>query len=117
MFCNYCRALNPNDAVYCSACGQTIRVSAETQAQERKTQEGLAGQSTGSIPPPTRALPEESAVAPAVTESDNPQNQAKQNDSDMAQTITSEPPISSLVLPTYGTMGQRFTAYFADLIV
>src|SRR5271157_1085514 len=27
MFCNYCRALNPNDAVYCSACGRTITFS------------------------------------------------------------------------------------------
>ena len=27
MFCNYCRALNPNDAVYCSACGRTISFS------------------------------------------------------------------------------------------
>lgn len=29
MFCNYCRAMNPNDSVYCSACGQTIRVPVE----------------------------------------------------------------------------------------
>lgn len=29
MFCNYCRAINPNDAVYCSACGQTIKVPVE----------------------------------------------------------------------------------------
>lgn len=28
MFCNYCRALNPNDATYCSACGRTIAFSA-----------------------------------------------------------------------------------------
>jgi hypothetical protein len=28
MFCNYCRASNPNDAVYCSACGRAITFSA-----------------------------------------------------------------------------------------
>jgi len=27
MFCNYCRSLNPNDSVYCSACGRTIKLS------------------------------------------------------------------------------------------
>lgn len=27
MFCNYCRSLNPDDSVYCSACGRTIKLS------------------------------------------------------------------------------------------
>jgi hypothetical protein len=25
MFCNYCRAVNPDDAVYCNSCGRTIQ--------------------------------------------------------------------------------------------
>jgi hypothetical protein len=29
MFCNYCRSVNPNDAVYCRACGRTIRLALE----------------------------------------------------------------------------------------
>src|SRR5271157_5173223 len=27
MFCNYCRAPNPDDCAYCSACGRAIRPS------------------------------------------------------------------------------------------
>lgn len=37
MYCNYCRALNPNDAIYCSSCGQTIQPPVERHA---KRQEG-----------------------------------------------------------------------------
>jgi hypothetical protein len=33
MFCNYCRATNPTDAVYCSACGQTIGASEDREKQ------------------------------------------------------------------------------------
>jgi hypothetical protein len=29
MFCNYCRAVNPTDAVYCSACGRKIQIALE----------------------------------------------------------------------------------------
>lgn len=29
MYCNYCRTLNPKDAVYCSACGQTLNLTLE----------------------------------------------------------------------------------------
>jgi hypothetical protein len=38
MFCNYCRALNPNDAVYCSACGRTINPSLESGKVEHKAE-------------------------------------------------------------------------------
>src|SRR6266478_165790 len=31
MFCNYCRALNPNDAVYCSACGRAVNPPLESE--------------------------------------------------------------------------------------
>jgi hypothetical protein len=31
MFCNYCRASNPNDAVYCRACGRTINPPFESE--------------------------------------------------------------------------------------
>lgn len=34
MYCNYCRALNPNDAAYCSACGRTISRALNTGEAE-----------------------------------------------------------------------------------
>jgi hypothetical protein len=36
MYCNYCRSLNPNDAVYCSACGRTIKVLPEQDGKQAK---------------------------------------------------------------------------------
>lgn len=38
MFRNYCCALNPNDAVYCSACGRTINPSLESGKVEHKAE-------------------------------------------------------------------------------
>src|SRR5271156_5444166 len=38
MFCNYCRAVNPNDAVYCGACGRTIYPSRESGKVEHKAE-------------------------------------------------------------------------------
>jgi hypothetical protein len=38
MFCNYCRASNPNDAVYCSACGRTIKPSLESEKEGHKAE-------------------------------------------------------------------------------
>jgi uncharacterized RDD family membrane protein YckC len=35
MFCNYCRAPNPDDAVYCAACGQAVWHPSEPQTDER----------------------------------------------------------------------------------
>src|SRR5579885_133188 len=35
MFCNYCRAPNPDDAVYCSACGQAVLHASEKRTQEQ----------------------------------------------------------------------------------
>ena len=37
MYCNYCRALNPNDAVYCSKCGRTITAPVESDKDDAKT--------------------------------------------------------------------------------
>jgi hypothetical protein len=33
MFCNYCRQVNPNDAVYCCACGREIDIAFGGQKQ------------------------------------------------------------------------------------
>lgn len=38
MYCNYCRSVNPEDAIYCSACGRNITGSIQTNAH-RKTEE------------------------------------------------------------------------------
>ena len=35
MFCNYCRAVNPDDAVYCNSCGRTIQKPVEANGAEQ----------------------------------------------------------------------------------
>ena len=45
IYCNYCRQLNPNDAIYCSACGRTIRISIE------KAEPPMQLSETSRIPP------------------------------------------------------------------
>ena len=39
IYCNYCRQLNRNDAIYCSACGRTIRISTERAEQSVQSSE------------------------------------------------------------------------------
>jgi hypothetical protein len=43
MFCNYCRALNPNDATYCSACGRTISFSTSRAGDPPRDEERASG--------------------------------------------------------------------------
>src|SRR5665213_1482254 len=38
MFCNYCRAINPTDAVYCSACGRRTQTATESISGELAAQ-------------------------------------------------------------------------------
>jgi len=38
MFCNYCRAVNPSDAVYCSACGRNIQIAIEGSSAQQTAQ-------------------------------------------------------------------------------
>ena len=47
MFCIYCRAVNPTEAVYCSACGRKIQSASESISGEQITQP-----MTGEIPDP-----------------------------------------------------------------
>jgi len=219
MFCNYCRALNPNDAIYCSVCGQTVRSPSETgkskpnvqeateqtpdrgtpltepltnaaligapssfdptsglknagnvtpPAESRKTNGHVKGLSAWEYEkmgdeeleqvraayqkvrvPPNQALQRElerrsnrkdppeqqpgqdsdsDTIANAMPESGpivssdqgQPQSGAiresvPQNDADFLPAAPK--PDSSLVLPVYATMGQRFTAYLVDLII
>ncbi len=143
MYCNYCRALNPNDAVYCSKCGRTIsrtlnsdeadaethkatgplpidtpspfsirqkdelpsaHINLESTSDARKTSAPLVP-----VPTSTSELPlhDESVTAPVLG-----------NARDGESGIPSFPAKldSSLPVPVYGSMGKRFTAYFADLI-
>ena len=219
MFCNYCRALNPNDAVYCSTCGQTVRSASQSGKNEPNLLESVKQTPERDAPttePPTNATvignpsPLDTTITPknignatsaaaSPKASDHvkelssweyekigdeelaqlraayqkvrvPPNQALQNElerrshrKDMAEqqvghasdsdtiadsrphsrpilssgqgqllsgkiresvpqhasdSLPAAPmPDSSLVLPVYATMGQRFTAYFVDLIV
>ena len=50
MYCNYCRQLNPNDSVYCSACGRTIGMSAEKVGQRVESSETTQVPSNATIP-------------------------------------------------------------------
>lgn len=50
MYCNYCRQLNPQDAVYCSACGRKISISVEKAEKSTET-------SQSTLPSPNRTIP------------------------------------------------------------
>ena len=52
MFCNYCRQLNPNDAVYCSACGRDIAAALGGQKPS-----GTGGKNLVSAPIPGDSTP------------------------------------------------------------
>jgi hypothetical protein len=74
MFCNYCRALNPNDAVYCSACGRTINPSLESGKLEHQV-ENL-----------TTVIPEISAsVSKAPEEASSSWDYGKMDDEELDQ--------------------------------
>lgn len=125
MFCNYCRALNPEDALYCSACGRTIRLSPNAA----KTQDAL--QNGDSISPPIELILPQSQNQTSLLQDDLPREAIEPT----VQSTTTESapsadpavetgrngppsaPNSSPGLVVYGTLGQRFTAYLVDLIV
>jgi len=46
MFCNYCRALNPEDAIYCSNCGRTVQIRQGEQSTAKQKQ------TEGTLQPP-----------------------------------------------------------------
>jgi hypothetical protein len=56
MYCNYCRQLNPNDAVYCRECGRTIRSSAGNTEQTGQLAQAIVVHPkpliAGSVPEP-----------------------------------------------------------------
>jgi uncharacterized RDD family membrane protein YckC len=159
MFCNYCRAPNPNDAVYCSVCGRTIKLAPDKTEAELPTQ-GDENTSRIAGVPVLRSLQEQESTAtsidqhgekkdsktsipnipfvPSLTAESGDHKLSSNPDEVTAPTVGqseslpithaavySEPDSStltsasgaSLALPVYGTMGQRFIAYFADLIV
>src|SRR5271168_603391 len=53
MFCNYCRALNPDDAIYCSRCGRTIQPPSENSNAQNLPAK-LAGSPSEATPTPER---------------------------------------------------------------
>src|SRR5208283_2913702 len=62
MFCNYCRAPNPDDAVYCAACGQAVWHPAQKQTDELT---GVRSSSQSSINPSVPSSP--SSEKPSAT--------------------------------------------------
>ncbi len=59
MYCNYCRALNPDDSVFCSTCGRTIgHEKAAAQKSNNRDGETVKAQSTH----PPLSPPEEDFV-------------------------------------------------------
>ena len=144
MYCNYCRSLNPNNAVYCSACGRTIRMPLEKN--ENQAEVGNVAEAPSIVAP-----------APATVHQDDEQTGPNMNPGEGRDTQRmASPPIpvpasaseqqkrteylptpvvegaqagesgvpssptkldSRSLVPVYGSMGRRFTAYFADVIV
>lgn len=89
MFCNYCRALNPNDAVYCSACGRTINPSLESGKVEHKA-ENLA-----------TVIPEIAAsVAKAPGEASSSWDYAKMGDEELEQLREAYQKLNVAIPPT-----------------
>lgn len=69
MFCNYCRASNPNDAIYCSACGRTIGLSIEQSAgQDADTGTPLAPSKTFSAVSSEKVVRQEGVQRQAIQE-------------------------------------------------
>lgn len=50
MYCNYCRQLNPQDAVYCSACGRKISISVEKAEKSTETSQSTFFSPNRTIP-------------------------------------------------------------------
>ena len=103
MYCNYCRALNPEDAIYCRVCGRTINPAADKLDSQPQI---ASATETPSIAAPVPATVQKDEVQPGATISLGNEH----GSTTMAQAVTVDAPV-------YGTIGHRFTAYFADLIV
>jgi len=122
MFCNYCRAVNPEDAVYCSACGRTIRLRSEESGSRQ-----IAQVSENGSPPVAVVAAEVPKTEPEPTPVEIPAATIPAPLLNQPEALTADAATSrKVILPsgqqpaiylTYGTMGQRFAAYFADLIV
>jgi hypothetical protein len=61
MYCNHCRALNPDDAIYCSSCGRTIQPPIEEEKEQRETKRLETALQNLNILPATEPRPEESS--------------------------------------------------------
>jgi hypothetical protein len=64
MFCNYCRAVNPQDAVYCSVCGQTIRAFIESGKKEHEKESIEALPAANKSPSPLAKTSEDTVAQP-----------------------------------------------------
>jgi len=90
MFCNYCRAPNPNDAVYCSACGRTINPSLQSGKVVERKSENLAP-----------VIPETAAsVAKAPDEASSSWDYAKMGDEEFEQLREAYQKLSVPIPPT-----------------
>src|SRR2546425_4908742 len=144
MYCNYCRSLNPNDAVYCSVCGRTISLIPDTHASQTQVGNAAEMPPTAAPPPATVRRDDEQTgpgmnpgeehdiqgmAAPPIPVPTSASEQEKLTEVPTTRVVESVQAAksgllssptkleSSSLVPVYGTMGQRFTAYFADLIV
>lgn len=144
MYCNYCRSLNPNDAVYCSACGRTISLASETH--ESQTQVGKAAETPSIVAPPRATVHQDDehtgqdmnpreghdtqGMAPPQIPVPTSASEQQQGTEYLPTPVVESAPAgesgvpsspsrldSCSVFPVYATMGRRFTAYFADLVV
>jgi uncharacterized RDD family membrane protein YckC len=168
MFCNYCRAVNPDDAIYCNSCGRTIQKSAENSSAEQSAKPATADSILKSATPPEVPNDSKRQISVVTTDSVEELSPSPMSSADLdssvsitdaasdtkpgsVATLTSEQSTTgtsivcprckltnpdtaqrcdcgyefgaeavndgSHFFPIYATMGQRFTAYFADLII
>lgn len=124
MFCNYCRTLNPDDAVYCRTCGRTIRFSSDAPPTENA--QPANGTTLPTVAPPMTPSASDHAAAnnPELSTAAPFDDSAHADIDPSATDIAADDANSAPPKPgppaapvTYGTLGQRFTAYFADLAV
>jgi|SRR5579883_760627 len=121
VFCNYCRALNPDDAVYCRTCGRTVRFSTDAPAMENTEPAADVMSPPFTLPATDHAVGTNAASSESASQPDHfaiTEVVSKGTDTAVAETDSLPSNVnSSTTLTIYGTLGQRFTAYFADLIV
>lgn len=113
IFCNYCRASNPSDALYCSTCGREIyRPNTAILGSSERAEAAAVARSNSLTAQAAKASL--GAVGSALRPRSEAADQAVPSGAESSQFLVSA---STAPLPVYATMSQRLGAYIADFIV